>query len=63
MFLNGAVQNMFSGIAAWIGGQMVAMQDKRLVGYGDVGLLAMIATLASLWLAGRIRLQGAAPGK
>jgi predicted MFS family arabinose efflux permease len=63
MFLNGAVQNMFSGIAAWIGGQMVAMQDGRLVGYGDVGLLAMIATLASLWLAGRIRLQGAAPGK
>jgi predicted MFS family arabinose efflux permease len=61
MSLNGAVQNLFSGIAAYIGGLMIAMEDGRLVGYGDVGLLAMAATLLAIVFVGRIRMQSAAP--
>lgn len=55
--LNGAVQSLFSGIAAYVGGLLIALEDGKLVGYGNVGLLAMGATLLALWLVGRIRLH------
>jgi predicted MFS family arabinose efflux permease len=57
--INGAVQQLFSGIAAYIGGAMIA-QDAggHVVGYGNVGLLAMGATLVTMVLVGRIRMQG-----
>jgi predicted MFS family arabinose efflux permease len=59
--LNGAVQNLFSGIAAYLGGLMITMESGRLVGYGNVGLLAMGATLLAILFVGRVRLQGAVP--
>jgi hypothetical protein len=31
------------------------MEGGQLVGYGNVGLLAMGATVVTLWLVGRIR--------
>ncbi len=59
--LNGTVQNLGCGIATYIGGLMIAMEDGKMVGYGNVGLLAMAATALTLWLVGRIRLFGAVP--
>jgi len=59
--LNGAVQNLFSGIAAYLGGLMITMEGGRLVGYGNVGLLAMGATLITLVLVGRIRMHAVPP--
>jgi len=56
--LNGAVQNLFSGVASLIGGLLIT-QDAggKVVGYGNVGLLAMGATLITLVLVRRIRLH------
>jgi predicted MFS family arabinose efflux permease len=59
--LNGAVQNLFSGIAAYLGGLMITMEGGKVSGYGNVGLLAMGATVITLWLVGRIGLHGAVP--
>jgi predicted MFS family arabinose efflux permease len=59
--LNGAVQNLFSGIAAYLGGLMITMEGGQLVGYGNVGLLAMGATVVTLWLVGRIRMHAVPP--
>lgn len=60
--LNGAVQNLFSGIAAYLGGLMITMENGRVVGYGNVGLLAMGATLLAIYFVGRIRMHAAGPG-
>jgi predicted MFS family arabinose efflux permease len=57
--LNGSVQSLFSGIASWLGGLLITMQNGQLVGYGNVGLLAMGATLVTLVLVGRITLHAA----
>jgi hypothetical protein len=59
--VNGAVQMLFSGLASYIGGAMIA-QDAggHVVGYGNVGLLVMGATLVTMMLVGRIRLHTAA---
>ncbi len=61
MSLNGAVQNLFSGLAAWVGGLMITMESGRVVGYGDVGLLAMGATVLAVFFVDRIHMPGAAP--
>jgi predicted MFS family arabinose efflux permease len=58
--LNSAVMNLACGLAAWLGGLMMTSEAGRLVGYGNAGFLAMGATLATVWLAGRIRLHPAA---
>jgi predicted MFS family arabinose efflux permease len=56
--LNGAVQQFFSGCASYVGGAMIAQDAAgKVVGYGNVGLLAMGATLVTLILVGRIRLH------
>ncbi len=55
--LNGAVQNLFSGIAAYLGGLMIAMENGKIVGYGNVGFLAMGATLLAIYFVGRIQLH------
>jgi predicted MFS family arabinose efflux permease len=55
--LNGAVQNLFSGIAAYLGGLMITLEGERLAGYGNVGFVAMAATVVTLWLVGRIRMH------
>ncbi|MDP1651633.1 MAG: MFS transporter [Rhodocyclaceae bacterium] len=59
--LNGAVQNLFSGIAAYLGGLMITMEGGQLVGYGNVGLLAMGATLLAIYFVGRIRMHAVPP--
>jgi predicted MFS family arabinose efflux permease len=62
MSLNGTVQNLFAGIAAYLGG-LIMTQDAtgKIVGYGNVGFVAMAATVVTLWLVGRIRLHDAVP--
>jgi len=56
--LNGSVQSLFSGIASYLGGLLISQDAAgKVVGYGNVGLLAMGATLVTLYLVGRIRLH------
>jgi predicted MFS family arabinose efflux permease len=56
--LNGTMQNLGAGMATYIGGLMMTQDATgKIVGYGNVGLLAMGATLVTLWLVGRIRMQ------
>jgi predicted MFS family arabinose efflux permease len=61
MSVNAAVQHIAAGAAAWIGGMMLQQEnpDAPLVGYPLVGVLSVLSTLASIYLAGRLR---AAPG-
>jgi len=59
--LNGTMQNLGCGIASYVGGLMIVMEQGKVVGYGQVGLLAMAATVLTLWLVGRIRLHSNAP--
>lgn len=63
MAINASVQNLCSGLAAWLGGVMIAVENGKVVGYGNVGLLAMGMTLAAMAVAGTIRLHAAAPGE
>jgi MFS transporter, DHA1 family, inner membrane transport protein len=56
MSANSAVQHLSSGIAAMIGGSILGDSvDKTLHNFNRVGLVAVAATLISLWLAGRVR--------
>lgn len=59
MAINASVQNLCSGLAAWLGGLMIAVENGKVVGYGNVGLLAMGMTLAATAVAGTIRLHAA----
>jgi predicted MFS family arabinose efflux permease len=60
--LSGAVQSLASGLASYLGGAMIAQQaGGQVVGYGNVGLVAMGATLLAIAFVGRIRLHTAAP--
>jgi len=61
MSVNAAVQHIAAGAAAWLGGMMLQQEnpDAPLVGYPLVGVLSVLSTLASMYLAGRLR---AAPG-
>jgi predicted MFS family arabinose efflux permease len=58
MSLNSAVQQFGAGIATWIGGLLlnrVEGEEGPLVGYSTVGILAALAVVASVYLAGRLR--------
>ncbi len=56
MSLNTAVQHLSSGVATAIAGLLIHKQESgALTGFPLVGLLACIATVASLFLAGRLR--------
>jgi predicted MFS family arabinose efflux permease len=57
---NASVQHVASGLAAYVGGLVISQApDGKLEHFGTVGWIAAIATLSSIWLAGRIRpLQG-----
>lgn len=58
--MNGAVQQLFSGLAAYVGGAMIAQEaGGRVIGYGNVGVLAMAATLVAMAVVGSIRLYAA----
>jgi predicted MFS family arabinose efflux permease len=50
MSLNSAVQNLFLGIAAMLGGAMLTtLPDGRIVGYEAVGYIAVLFGMASIW--------------
>lgn len=56
MSANSAVQHVASGLGATLGGMIVeGGAGKPLGNFGTVGILAAAATIASLWLAARIR--------
>jgi predicted MFS family arabinose efflux permease len=56
MSANSAVQHLASGVGASIGGRiLVKSTDGTLENFNKVGLLAVTATLISLWLAGLLR--------
>jgi predicted MFS family arabinose efflux permease len=53
--INSSVQQLFSGLASYVGGALIAVDaGHRVSGYGDVGLLAMGATLVAMAYVGRI---------
>ncbi|MBL9124682.1 MAG: MFS transporter, partial [Planctomycetaceae bacterium] len=53
---NSSVQHLALGVAAYVGGILIAEgRDGRLENFALVGWLSAAATLLSLWLAGRIR--------
>lgn len=61
--INSAVHSLASGVSAWLGGALIAMNaEGRVEGYGAVGWLAMGATLAAMAYAGRIRMHDAGGG-
>ncbi len=55
--VNSSIQNLCFGLAAYLGGALIVMEDGKMTGYGDVGLLAMGITLAATALAGAIRMH------
>ncbi len=59
--MNGAVQQLASGAASYLGGAMIAADASgRIVGYGNVGWLAVGATVIAMLFVGQIHLHGAA---
>lgn len=59
---NAAVQHMACGVASYLGGVMITQTaDDRIEHFGLVGWMAALFTLATLWLAGRVRLSEKAP--
>jgi predicted MFS family arabinose efflux permease len=59
---NSSLQHIASGFGAYLGGLIVSKTaDGRIQDFGTVGWIAAGATLASLWLAGRIRIADYAP--
>jgi predicted MFS family arabinose efflux permease len=59
MSVNSSVQSMGSGLAAFVGGAIIAeLPDGRLLNFDRVGYLAVAATLLSLPLARRLRREG-----
>jgi predicted MFS family arabinose efflux permease len=56
--MNGAVQQLASGGASYLGGAMIAADASgHIVGYGMVGYLAIAATLAAMVFVGQINLH------
>ena len=56
MSASSSVQHLAAGFATYIGGLVIVeSEDGRLQHFGVVGLMAVCATLLSLWLAGRLR--------
>lgn len=59
---NASVQHITAGVGAWIGGRIVGeAADHRLLHYPIVGWIAAATTLATLYLAGRVRSAEIAP--
>ncbi len=64
MTLNASVQSAVMGLAAFTGGVIIGRDAQgRLEGYWIAALVGALASLTAIWLAGRIRLHGAPPGK
>lgn len=60
MTLNAAVHSASMGLAALVGGLVIGRDDQgQITHYWVAGLLGVVASLLSVWLAGRLRLDGA----
>ena len=58
MTLNSAVQSASMGLAALVGGLIIGRDELgQLTGYWMAGLLGVLASLMSAWLAGHLRLH------
>jgi MFS transporter, DHA1 family, inner membrane transport protein len=57
MSANSAVQHISTGLGAYLGGQIIVDDpvDHSIHHFDRVGMIAVAATLVSLWLAGRVR--------
>lgn len=54
---NAAVQHIAAGLGTSIGGQVLSKSaDGKMLNYPLAGLIGAVVTLASLWLAGRLRI-------
>jgi MFS transporter, DHA1 family, inner membrane transport protein len=54
---NSSVQHMASGLGAYLGGSIIAQStDGKIEHFGAAGWVAAAATLATLWLAGRVKI-------
>ena len=62
MSANSAVQHLASGLGASVGGKIIVTGRRTAIArrFGWVGIMAMAATLLTLWLAGRVRSGGVA---
>lgn len=59
MSANASVQHVASGLGSFLGGLIVSESAAgKIEHFGKVGWIAAAATMASLWLAGRIRIAG-----
>jgi predicted MFS family arabinose efflux permease len=59
MTLNSAVQSASMGLAALVAGLIIGRDAQgQLTGYWVAGLLGVVASVLSVWLAGRLRLHG-----
>jgi hypothetical protein len=66
MTLQGCVQSLGMGLAALVGGLFIGRDANGLVtGYGWNGWMAVVLSLLTFWLAGRVRLAStpAVPAK
>ena len=64
MALNSSVQSAAMGAAAYLGGLIISRDAQGFVQhYWGNALLGIVATLASLWMVGKLSLYGAAPSK
>ncbi|MDM7951310.1 MFS transporter [Hydrogenophaga sp.] len=64
MVLNAAVQSAAMGLAAFLGGLIISRDAAGLVQhYWVSGLVGALASLASIWVARRLVLHGAAAGR
>lgn len=64
MTLNASVQSAGLGLASLVGGMLISRSPQGLVrGYWVAALVGMAASLAAVWLAGRLRLPSAEPSK
>ena len=56
MSANSSVQHIASGLGASLGGMIISeTADKRIEHFWIVGCIAAASTVATLWLAGRVR--------
>ena len=62
MSVNAAVQHFAAGVASFVASRFIGeAADGRLTHFGDVGLVAVLAVISSLFLAGRLRRADVAP--
>jgi predicted MFS family arabinose efflux permease len=61
MALNGSVQALGMGLAAYIGGLLITRDAQgHVLNYGFNGLVGIVASLLAVWLVGRVRLEESA---